>query len=58
MVDNDVVVLSFGYAKIVKYAGFETFSVVYGPKETYFDVFDNLSYLGRIYAKRYLISTC
>ena len=58
MVDNDVVVLSFGYAKIVKYAGFETFSVVYGPKETYFDVFDHLSYLGSIYAKRYLTSTC
>ena len=38
MVDSDVVVLSFGYANIVKDAGIENFSVVYGPKETYFDV--------------------
>ena len=27
--ESDVVVLSFGYANIVKDAGFETFSVVY-----------------------------
>ena len=32
--DSDVVVLSFGYANIVKGAGVQTFSVVYGPKET------------------------
>ena len=44
--DSDVVVLSFGYANIVKGAGVETFSVVYGPKETYFDVLDSLSYFG------------
>ena len=42
--DSDVVVLSFGYANIVKNAGVETFSVVYAPKEKYFDVFGNLSY--------------
>ena len=45
-VDSDVVVLSFGYANIVKDAGVEKFSVVYGPREKYFDVFDNLSYFG------------
>ena len=45
-VDSDVVVLSFGYANIVKDAGIEKFSVVYGPKEKYFDVFDNWSYFG------------
>ena len=38
--------LSFGYANIVKGAGVEIFSVVYGPKKKYFDVFDNLSYFG------------
>ena len=43
-VDSGAVVLSFGYAKIVKDAGVEKISVVYGPKEKYFDVFDNLSY--------------
>ena len=32
-VDSDVVVLSFGYANIVRDAGVEKFSVVYGPKE-------------------------
>ena len=42
-VDSNVVVLSFGYANIVKDADVEKFSVVYGPKEEYFDVFDNLS---------------
>ena len=36
--------LSFGYANIVKDAGVEKFSVVYGPKEKYFDMFVNLSY--------------
>ena len=46
-VDSDVFVLSFGYANIVKDAGVETLSVVYGPKETYFNVFDNLSYFGK-----------
>ena len=45
-VDSEVVVLSFDYAKIVKDAGTEKFSVVYGAKEKYFDVFDNLSYFG------------
>ena len=45
-VDSNVVVLSFGYANIVKDADVEKFSVVYGPKEEYFDVFDNLSYFG------------
>ena len=45
-VDSDFVALTFGYANIVKNAGVETFSVVYGPKETYIDVFDNLSYFG------------
>ena len=45
-VDSDVVILSFGYANIVKDAGVEKFSVVYGPREKYFDVFDNLSYFG------------
>ena len=44
--DIDVVVISFGYTNIVKDAGVETFSVVYGPKEVYFDVFNNLSYFG------------
>ena len=43
-VDSDVVVLFFGYANIVKDTGFEKFSVVYGPKEKYLDVLDNLSY--------------
>ena len=38
--------LSIGYAKIVKDADIEKVSVVYGPKEKYFDVFDNLSYFG------------
>ena len=38
--------LSIGYAKIVKDADVEKVSVVYGPKEKYFDVFDNLSYFG------------
>ena len=46
MVDSDFVVLSFGYANIVKDAGVEKFSVVYRPKEKYFDVLDNLSYFG------------
>ena len=46
MVDSEVVVLSFDYAKIVKDAGTEKFSVVYGAKEKYFDVFHNLSYFG------------
>ena len=45
-VDLGVVVLSLGYANIVKDAGVEKFSVVYGSKEKYFDVFDNLSYFG------------
>ena len=35
MVDSDVVVLSFGYANIVKDAGIENFSVVYGPKDIF-----------------------
>ena len=35
MVDSEVVVLSFDYAKIVKDAGTEKFSVVYGAKEKY-----------------------
>ena len=42
-VDGDVFV-SFGYANIVKDAGVEKFSPVYGSKEKYFDVFDNWSY--------------
>ena len=42
-VDSDVVV-SFGYADIVKDAGVEKFSLVYGSKEKYFNVFDNWSY--------------
>ena len=46
MVDSDVVVLSFGYTNIVNDADVEMFSVVYGPKETYFDVFDGFSYFG------------
>ena len=45
-VDSDVVVLSFCYANIVKDSGVEKLSVVYGPKDKYFDVFDNLSYFG------------
>ena len=45
-VNSDVVVLSFGYGNIVKDHGVETFSLVYGPKETYLHVFDNLSYFG------------
>ena len=45
-VDSDVVVLSFCYANIVKDPGVEKFSLVYGPKDKYFDVFDNLSYFG------------
>ena len=44
-VDSDVVVLSFGYANIID-AGLDKSSVVYGPKEKYSDVFDNLSYFG------------
>ena len=36
--------LSFGYANIVNDAGVGKFSVVYGPKEKYFDVFVNLSF--------------
>ena len=47
MVDSDVFVLSFGYANIVKDAGVETFSMVYGPKEISFGVFDYLSYFGK-----------
>ena len=43
-VDIDVIVLSLGYARIVKDAGVETFSMVYVPKEVYFDVFNNLRY--------------
>ena len=39
--------LSFGYDNIVKDAGVEKFSVIYGPKEKYFDVSDNLSYFGK-----------
>ena len=31
--DSDFVVLSFDYANIVKDAGVEKYSVVYGPKE-------------------------
>ena len=46
-VDSDVFVLSFGYANIVKDAGVETFSMVYGPKEISFGVFDYLSYFGK-----------
>ena len=34
MIDRYVIVLSFGYANIVKDAGVETFSVIYGPEET------------------------
>ena len=34
-VDRDVVVLSFGYANIVKDAGVEKLSMVYGPRETW-----------------------
>ena len=34
----------FGYANIVKDAGVEKFSMLYGPKEKYFDAFDNWSY--------------
>ena len=45
-VDSDAVVLSLGYANIVNDAGVGKFSVVYGPKEKYFDVFVNLSYFG------------
>ena len=45
-VDSDVVVLSFCYANIVKDPGVEKFSLVYGPKDKYFDVFDNLRYFG------------
>ena len=42
-VDSDKVVLYFGYANIID-VGLFKFSVVYRPKEKYFDVFDNLSY--------------
>ena len=45
-VDSDVVVLSFGYAKLVKDAVVETFSVIFWTKETYFYVFDNFSCFG------------
>ena len=45
-VDSDVVVLSFGYANIVKDTDVENFPMVSGPKEKYFDVFDNLRYFG------------
>ena len=45
-VDSDVVVISFGYAKLVKDAVVETFSVIFWPKETYFYVFDNFSCFG------------
>ena len=37
--------LYFGYANIID-VGLFKFSVVYRPKEKYFDVFDNLSYFG------------
>ena len=56
-VDSDVVVLSFGYAKLVKDAVVETFSVIFWQKETYFYVFDNFSCFGAIYAEGYIIST-
>ena len=38
--------LAIGYANIVKDTGVENFFVVSGPKEKYFDVFDNLRYFG------------
>ena len=44
MVDSDIIMLFFGYANIVKDACVENFSEVYGPKEKYFDAFDNVSY--------------
>ena len=44
--DSDVLVLCFGSANSVRDAGVEIFSLVYGPKVTYFDMFDNLSYFG------------
>ena len=43
-VDNDDIALSFDNANIVKDTSVENFYEVYGPKETYFDVFDNLSH--------------
>ena len=46
---SDVVLLSFGYASIVKDAGVGTFFVAFGPKETYIDVFDKSSYFGEGY---------
>ena len=44
---SDVTVLSFGHPNIVKDADVETFSVVYGAKETYFITFDNLSHFSK-----------
>ena len=52
-VDSDVVVLSFGYAKIVKDAGVDRFSVVYEPKEKHYNVFDNLDYFRKTWMKQH-----
>ena len=45
-VDNNVLVLSLGYAKQLKDAGLEQLFVNYGPIRVYYNVFKNLSYLG------------
>ena len=46
-IDSDVVVLCFGYVSILKNFDVNKFYVAYGPKEIYFDVFENLDVLGR-----------
>ena len=44
-IDSDVVVLCFGYVSILKNLDVNKFCMAYGPKETYFDVFENLDVL-------------
>ena len=43
MIDSDVLVLSIDLAK---QSGLENLYVLYGPKEKYYNIFDNFSELG------------
>ena len=56
-VDSDVVVLSFGYAKLVKDAVVETFLWYFDQKRHIFMCLITLVVLGATYAEGYIIST-
>ena len=45
-IDSDVVILGHTYSDIVRSSGVQNFWIIYGPKETKFNVFENSDRLG------------